>query len=126
MGRKQQHQEEFETVDELTDEEAVDENLEPPTPAKPPAPLVSNHRRNLTYERIRATLEGDKATALKGIGEDDTVEVSLPKLDADGEKVRDSSGYVVIETRKVLKRDHVALAWDKKIEKVCGKLERNV
>lgn len=121
MGRNSKQETEFEGIDEDAE---VEEHVEAPRPAKPPEPLRSAPR-NLTYERIRATLEGDKETALKGIGEDEVVEVALPKLNAAGEKVRDSLGYLVTESRKVFKRDFVAKQWDEKIAKVCGKLERN-
>lgn len=114
----------FEQVDDDQDEQE-EENVVPPAPAKRPEPLVSA-RRNLTHERIRASLEGDKASALKLIGEEETVTVALPKLDPKtGEKVRDSLGYLVTESRTVLKKDFVSKHWDEKIAKMCGKLERH-
>jgi hypothetical protein len=123
MGRNNKQETEFEGLDE--DLEIQEEHVEAPRPAKPPEPLRSAPR-NLTYERIRATLEGDKETALKTIGEEEVVEVALPKLDPEtGEKVRDSLGYLVTESRKVFKRDFISKQWDEKIAKVCGKLERN-
>lgn len=121
MPRNKQETE-FEGIDEDVE---VDEHVEAPRPAKPPEPLRSAPR-NLTNERIRATLEGDRESALKLIGEEETVTVALPKLDPKtGEKMRDGLGYLVTESRTVLKRDFVAKQWDEKIAKICGKLERN-
>ncbi len=114
----------IETVDEVNEENNDNEPVDaaPPAPAKPGG-LFSNPKRNLTNESIIASLELRKTAELSKIPEEEAVKVALPKLDKNGNKVKDANGFTVIEERTVLKRDKVSAEWDKRIAEVTQNLQ---
>jgi hypothetical protein len=114
----------IETVDEVNEEnnDNEPEDAAPPAPAKPGG-LFSNPKRNLTNEAIVANLEAKKAEEVAKVPADEVVKLALPKLDKNGNKVKDGNGFTVIEERTVLKRDKVSADWDKRIAEVTQNLQ---
>lgn len=81
----------------------------------------SNPVRNLTNEAIVATMRANKAAELQKIPEEETVRLALPSIGADGKRIKDANGYLVIEDRVVLKREKVARDWDERIQRYVSK-----
>lgn len=80
---------------------------------KSSVPLVS-----LTVQALVAHIEAQKADAIRNCVEGETMEVLLPKFDANGNKVRGPDGFSVTESKRVLKSEWLAKGFDEQISRI--------
>lgn len=82
---------------------------------KPSESKPSGKPRNLTYEGMRAHVEGMKAQAVKQTPAFAVTKIHLPVKDKAGNVVKDADGFVQLQEKVVLQRDLVAAEWDERL-----------
>ena len=71
--------------------------------------------RNQTYDFILATKQAERDAAIAAIPEFETLTVDVPKLDAKGKPIIED-GFLVLTTKKVLRREFVRAQWADKLK----------